>query len=64
MLPPGCELEDVRGVRVLTPAAFVHRVPVIAPLLARAEERASRSIVRGLGGFLVAVVRRRARGAG
>lgn len=60
MLPSGCELEDVRGVRVLTPVALAHRVPVIAPLLARAEEHASRSIVRGLGGFLVAIVRRRA----
>jgi ubiquinone/menaquinone biosynthesis C-methylase UbiE len=64
MLPRGCELEDVRGVRVLTPAAFVHRVPVLGALLARAEERASRSIVRGLGGFLVAIVRRRAGSAG
>lgn len=58
MLPRGTELLDLRGVRVLTPAAFVHRVPIIAPLLARAEERASRSMLRSLGGFLVAIVQR------
>jgi hypothetical protein len=43
----------------LTPAAFVHRVPLVSALFSRAEERASRSALRALGGFLVAVVRRR-----
>jgi ubiquinone/menaquinone biosynthesis C-methylase UbiE len=61
MLPEGTELVDLRGVRVLTPAAAVHRVGMIAPWLARAEERASTSIVRALGGFLVAIVRRKGR---
>lgn len=58
MLPRGCVLEDLHGVRVLTPAALLHRVPILAPLLARAEERASRGFARALGGFLVARVRR------
>jgi ubiquinone/menaquinone biosynthesis C-methylase UbiE len=60
LLPRGSTLVDLRGVRVLTPAAFVHRVPILAPLLARAEERASRSWLRTFGGFLVAVVRKEA----
>ncbi|AKF06870.1 class I SAM-dependent methyltransferase [Sandaracinus amylolyticus] len=59
MLPRGTELVDMRGVRVVTPAAFVHRVPLVSTLFARAEEHASRSMLRTLGGFLVAVVRRR-----
>lgn len=61
MLPKGTELVEFRGVRVLTPAAFLHRVPVLAPVLASAEEWASRSAIRSLGGFLVAIVRRGAR---
>lgn len=59
MLPRDAELVDLRGVRVVTPAAIVHRVPLVATLFARAEERASRSPLRALGGFLVAVLRRR-----
>jgi SAM-dependent methyltransferase len=58
LVPAGTELVDVRGVRVLTPAAFVHRWPIVGPLLGIAEERASRSALRAFGGFLVAIVRR------
>ncbi|MDQ3037990.1 MAG: class I SAM-dependent methyltransferase [Myxococcota bacterium] len=59
MLPEGAELLDLRGVRIVTPAAFVHRIPLVATLFASAELHASRSPLRTLGGFLVAVVRRR-----
>jgi SAM-dependent methyltransferase len=58
-LPETVELVDVRGVRVVTPAAAVHRVEALAPWLARAERAAARSPLRWLGGFLVLVLRRR-----
>ena len=32
-MPPSLELVDVRGVRVVTPAAFVHRIPFIGDAL-------------------------------
>lgn len=59
MLPAGTELIDLRGVRVVTPAAFVHRVPLVRALFEHAEKRASHGALRALGGFLVAVIRRR-----
>lgn len=59
LLPAGVELEDVRGVRVLTPAAFVHRVPVLSHGLRFAERAAVDSPLRYFGGFLVAMLRKR-----
>lgn len=59
VLPAGLVLEAVHGVRVLTPAAFAHRVPGLGDLLRRAEHRARRSPLRWFGGFLVAVARKR-----
>lgn len=59
-LPDSVELVDVRGVRVITPFAAVHRARMIAPWIARAERAASTSALRWLGGFLVLVLRRRA----
>ena len=58
VLPPGLVLEAVHGVRVLTPAAFVHRLPGVGPLLRHAEHRARRSPLRWLGGFLIGVARK------
>jgi ubiquinone/menaquinone biosynthesis C-methylase UbiE len=60
LLPPGVELLDYRGVRVMTPAAFVHRVPVLSTALARAERWAVKSPLRYFGGFLVALLQKRA----
>lgn len=57
-LPPGLVFEGWRGVRVLTPAAFVHDVPIVGSLLAGAERRAMRSPLARFGGFLVAVCRK------
>lgn len=59
ILPPGVELVDYRGVRVLTPAAFVHRVPVLGRALAMVEHAAVASPFRYLGGFLVAILHKR-----
>lgn len=58
LLPPGLELVDYHGVRVLTPFAAVHRVPGLARGLRHAEALASRSPLRYFGGFLIAVVRK------
>ncbi len=57
-LPEGLELLETYGVRVLTPAAFVHRIPAVGRLLARAERLAMRSPLRHFGGFLVLVLRK------
>lgn len=58
-LPGSVELVDVRGVRVLTPAAAVHRVPAVSRVLSVLERQALSSPARWLGGFLVLVLRKR-----
>ncbi len=58
VLPPSLELVDVHGVRVWTPAAFVHRIPWVGSTIAKAEHAALRSPLRWFGGFLVAVAKR------
>jgi len=60
LLPPQLELQEVRGLRVFTPAAFVHKVPLVGAALARAEHAVTRSPLRWFGGFLVVVARKRA----
>lgn len=60
MLPAGTHLEGFRGVRVLTPAAFVHKVPVLRDVIAKAEHAALNSPFAYMGGFLVALVRKTA----
>lgn len=59
LLPRGVELEGFRGVRVLTPAAFVHKLPLVGRALAIAEQRALDSPLRYFGGFLIAIARKR-----
>jgi hypothetical protein len=58
-LPRDVELEDFSGVRVFTPAAFVHKLPVLRETFAFAEHRALRSPLRYFGGFLIAMLRKR-----
>ncbi len=58
LLPAGVDLVDYHGVRVVTPAAFVHRIPLLGKAFAKAERRASASPLRYLGGFLIAVLRK------
>jgi SAM-dependent methyltransferase len=58
LLPPSLELEEIRGLRVLTPAAFVHRLPVLGQWLARAEHAVTRGPLRWFGGFLVVVAKK------
>ena len=59
LLPEGLEREEVRGIRVLTPVAAAHRVPVLRDWLVRGERWAARSPLRWAGGFLLVVARRR-----
>ena len=54
LLPPRARLVGYHGVRVWTPAAFVHEVPVLGSLLARLEHLSVDSPLRYFGGFLVA----------
>lgn len=58
LFPPGVRIEGMRGVRVFTPAAFVHRVPMLRDVLALAERRAVDSPLRYFGGFLIALARK------
>jgi ubiquinone/menaquinone biosynthesis C-methylase UbiE len=58
LMPGGVELETLRGVRVVTPAAFVHKVPVLRDALAIAERSALSSPLRYFGGFLIAIARK------
>jgi ubiquinone/menaquinone biosynthesis C-methylase UbiE len=64
LLPHGVELESFHGVRVLTPAAFVHKLPLLGPLFARAERHAVDSPLRYFGGFLIAVARKQSETSG
>ena len=59
-LPPSLELVEFRGVRVATPFALVHKVPVIRDVFARVERKSVRSPLRYFGGFLLAVLRKHA----
>ena len=60
LLPAGVELLDVRGVRVLTPAAAALRLPGVGKALAFGERLAAASRLRYFGGFLVALLHRKA----
>jgi ubiquinone/menaquinone biosynthesis C-methylase UbiE len=59
-LPPELELVDTRGVRVLTPVAKVHDLPLVGQLMGAAERLAARApLLRDLAGFLIVVLRKR-----
>ncbi len=59
-LPPDLEWVTSRGIRIVTPVAQVHQVPVLGPLVRRAETAlADLPLARDLGGFLVVVARKR-----
>jgi SAM-dependent methyltransferase len=59
LMPTELRVVEVRGLRVFTPAAFVHRLPIVGPLLARAERGVTRGPLRWFGGFLVVIAERR-----
>lgn len=56
-LPPELRVVDVRGIRVFTPFAQVHRVPVLRGAFAAAERAArDHAVTARFGGFLVVIV--------
>jgi ubiquinone/menaquinone biosynthesis C-methylase UbiE len=58
-LPPNVELVGVRGVRVVTPASSVWKVPALGRLFAGVERLAcDLPLARNLGGFLILIARR------
>lgn len=59
LLPKNLDLIDYYGVRVVTPLAAAHRISWLSEALTGIELRASRSMLRYFGGFLVAVLRKR-----
>jgi ubiquinone/menaquinone biosynthesis C-methylase UbiE len=59
-LPPELEWVTSRGIRVITPVAAVLKVPVVGAAVRWAEHRlADLPVARDVGGFLVAICRRR-----
>lgn len=60
VLPPGVRMLDAKGVRVLTPAAFVHKIPGVGKSFEIAEKLASQTPLRWFGGFLIAVLEKQA----
>jgi ubiquinone/menaquinone biosynthesis C-methylase UbiE len=58
LLPPGLRLEAVRGVRIVTPAAFVMDVPGLRRMLWKVEHWLADSPASVFGGFYAAVLRR------
>jgi ubiquinone/menaquinone biosynthesis C-methylase UbiE len=63
LLPPGHELCDLRGVRVVTPAAAVFALPSVGRLFHFLEWKACDTPgLRRLGGFLIVAVRKPGRG--
>jgi SAM-dependent methyltransferase len=58
-LPSELRIVETVGIRVATPAAFVHRVPGVRAAFRRLEGALSRSHLRAFGGFYVMVLERR-----
>lgn len=58
--PVGMELVATRGIRVLTPAAFALRIPILKQALRAAEFGLADTAARRFGGFYVAIWRKRA----
>jgi ubiquinone/menaquinone biosynthesis C-methylase UbiE len=58
LLPPGTRLEGARGVRIVTPAAAVMKVPLLRSLLHTLERRLADSRAAFFGGFYIAILRK------
>jgi ubiquinone/menaquinone biosynthesis C-methylase UbiE len=59
-LPPGCAVVTVRGVRVVTLTALLHRLGPVHALLSRLERGAADApLLRRLGGFMIVVAQKR-----
>ncbi len=58
MLPPELKLADTAGVRIFTPTAIVHRIPLVSSVFGFLERAGRDSPVHNFGGFLVAILER------
>jgi ubiquinone/menaquinone biosynthesis C-methylase UbiE len=58
LVPRGTRLVAARGVRIVTPAAAVMRVPIVGALLRRAEWALADSPLGALGGFWIIAMQR------
>jgi ubiquinone/menaquinone biosynthesis C-methylase UbiE len=58
MLPDGARVIDERGVRIVTPAAKALRLPLLGPLLYRAEHALCDTPLARLAGFWIAAIRK------
>jgi len=59
MIPADLELETIRGVRIVTPLAALHRVPGLGAAMRWAEWRlADHALASSYGGFVIAVLRK------
>jgi ubiquinone/menaquinone biosynthesis C-methylase UbiE len=59
-LPPDCAVVTVRGVRVVTVTALIHRIPALHALFSRLERGAADApLLRRLGGFMIVVAQKR-----
>jgi ubiquinone/menaquinone biosynthesis C-methylase UbiE len=58
IMPAGVKLEAVRGVRIVTPAAIVHRIPGVRRLFQRLEWSLADTPAAFFSGFYVAVLRK------
>ncbi len=59
-LPANCHVVTLRGVRVVTLTAILHRLPPVHALLARLERGAADApLLRRLGGFMIVVAQKR-----
>jgi ubiquinone/menaquinone biosynthesis C-methylase UbiE len=60
VLPPSLRVEAVRGVRIVTPAAAVLRIPVVRDVVRRLEQTLADTPAAFFAGFYVAVLRKAA----
>jgi ubiquinone/menaquinone biosynthesis C-methylase UbiE len=59
-LPPELEWKASRGVRIVTPVSYVHKVPALGKLVRIAEEQlADMPFIRNFGGFLIGITQKR-----
>lgn len=59
LVPPGCKLEAVRGIRIVTPTAMAFRLPVVGRLLPHAERALADTRLSAFAGFYAMVLRKR-----
>ncbi len=57
-LPANLKAVDYAGVRIFTPAAFAHKIPVLGSVLRKLEFASRDSMLKHFGGFLVVILRK------